>query len=397
MLLRAFALCVVCCVAQDQPHGLTVKPSETIPEYLGKYGIPVEQHWATATDGYILEIFRMARPGAPVLLLQHGILCSSWHWLINSPAIAPGIQLYNGGYDVWMTNSRGNTYSRNHTTLKPNHNKEFWNFTFDEMGRFDVPANIGYILKHTGKPTLTFVGWSQGTSQFFVSMTDAKVRAYVEKSVNLFVALSPVTWMKHQKSKLMSILTSLHIDQDWDTFFPYGFLNWASAPAEADFLCKITLGLLCKFTVDLVCGTSSLDTAPAIENFTAHFPAGVSTKELVHYAQLIRSNHFRDFDYGPRGNIKQYGQKEPPAYNVSSIRVPTALFVGGTDDLGDPKDNENLVQHLGSNPSLVFHKVYPNFSHITFFAGTEAAFQSWFPDLKELLHKYNPVLREVVV
>jgi len=399
MFCRFFTLWLgVCCVCQSDLNRPNITPNETIPEYLGKYGIPVEQHWITTEDGYILESFRLARPGAPVLLMQHGILCSSWHWFVNSPSIAPATQLYNEGYDVWTTNTRGNTYSRNHTTLKPDHNKMFWNFTFAEMGRFDVPANIKYILNHTGKAHLTFAGWSQGTSQFFVSMTDAKVKAYVDKTVNLFVAIAPVTWMKHQKSRFFSVVTDIHLDQMWDEFFPYGFLNWASAPAEARRACELTAGLLCKFTVDLFAGSSSLDTVAAIENLTAHFPAGVSAKELVHYAQLIRSNHFRDFDYGKRGNMKQYGQASPPSYDMKKIGVPTALFVGEKDDLGDTKDySENLLPQIGRNPALVFHKIYAGFSHTTFFTGTEDAFHSWFPDLQRLLQKYNPVHAEMLV
>lgn len=399
-LVVTFGIAVYYAVAVDpsEEKKLMIRPKDTIPGYLGNYGIPVEEHWATTEDGYILKIFRMSRPGVPVLLLQHGILCSSWHWLINDPSIAPGIQLYKEGYDVWMTNSRGNTFSRNHTTLNPKHNKQFWNFTFAEMGRYDVPANIKYILDKTGKTTLTFVGWSQGTSQFFVSMTDAKVKAIVEKHVNLFVAIAPVSWMKHQKSGLLSILTDLHADQTWDTFFPYGFLNWENAPAESQLLCKLSAGFLCKVTVHAVCGTSKLDTVAAIENLTAHFPAGVSAKELVHYAQLIRKDNFRDYDYGPEGNMKQYEQNTPPAYDVSSIKVPTALFIGEKDDMGDFRDNRKLMSQIGGfNPALVYSKVFAGFSHITFFAGTGVAFHTWFPDLHRLVRKYNPIQTSLVI
>ena len=39
---------------------------------------------------------------------------------------------------MWLTNSRGNTFSRNHTTLKPSADKEFWNYTFDDMGTLQL-------------------------------------------------------------------------------------------------------------------------------------------------------------------------------------------------------------------------------------------------------------------
>ena len=52
--------------------------------------------------------------------------------------------LYDLGYDVWIYNSRGKAPSRFHTTLDPD-SEAYWNFTDDEIGKFDIPAVLSEI------------------------------------------------------------------------------------------------------------------------------------------------------------------------------------------------------------------------------------------------------------
>lgn len=55
------------------------------------------------------------------------------------------------GYDVWLGNTRGNTYSRNHTNLDPDDDKEeFWDWDWDIAGQGDLPAAIDYIIEKSG-------------------------------------------------------------------------------------------------------------------------------------------------------------------------------------------------------------------------------------------------------
>ena len=78
--------------------------------------------------------------------------------MANEPSMAPAVVLWEQGYDVWLTNSRGNKFSQNHTKFKTK-SKEFWNFTWGDMGRFDVPACVKYVVAATGHEKVSYVGW----------------------------------------------------------------------------------------------------------------------------------------------------------------------------------------------------------------------------------------------
>jgi len=141
----------------------------------------------------------------------------------------------------------------------------------------------------------------------------------------------------------------------------------------------------------VIAGASPLDTASAITNLTAHFPAGTSVKSLNHYEQLIVSHDFRDYDYGETNNLRIYNQTTPPVFDLSRVAVPTALFIGSDDTMADIKDVDRLARHLLGNPAYVFHKEFHQFSHMTWYTGTEEAFGEYFPKVLTLLNKYNPL------
>ena len=99
-------------------------------------GYPLEEHFVTTADGYVLGLYRIPRGNiqnsrsirsnqnlGPPVLLQHGLLDCSDTWIINDEGKAPGFMLANKGYDVWFGNSRGNKHSRNHTKYNPDKGK----------------------------------------------------------------------------------------------------------------------------------------------------------------------------------------------------------------------------------------------------------------------------------
>ena len=61
-----------------------------------------------------------------------------------------GFELAKQGFDVWLTNNRGSRYGMDHLVLSSKKSK-FWDFSFDEIARFDVSAFVDYVTNVTGQ------------------------------------------------------------------------------------------------------------------------------------------------------------------------------------------------------------------------------------------------------
>jgi hypothetical protein len=60
---------------------------------------------------------------------------------------------------------------------------------------------------------------------------------------------------------------------------------------------------------------------------------GSSTKNMMHWAQMVRSGKLAQFDYGAQGNMQAYGSLLPLEYPVDTLAsrlesVPILLFSG---------------------------------------------------------------------
>lgn len=95
------------------------------------------QTYETVTeDGYILAIHRITHgltnaddPAKPAVLLMPGLFCSAAAYTVNGKDSSLAFVLAEQGYDVWIANPRGTTYSRKHQTLDPDDDKSsFWDF-----------------------------------------------------------------------------------------------------------------------------------------------------------------------------------------------------------------------------------------------------------------------------
>lgn len=179
------------------------------PEIVEKDGFPLESHKVQTGDGYVLEMFRI--PYSPKLqnqdkpkkavFLMHGIMSSSDCWILNGPENSMAYILSNAGYDVWMGNARGNTYSRENVKIS-SWLPAFWNFSWNEIAVYDLPAMFDYVRYVIGDKKFHYVGHSQGTTVYFALLSSIpKYNDYIETGQ----MLAPVVFMKNIKSPLAKV------------------------------------------------------------------------------------------------------------------------------------------------------------------------------------------------
>jgi lysosomal acid lipase/cholesteryl ester hydrolase len=100
-----------------------------------------------------------------------------------------GFILADAGYDVWLGNVRGNTYGRNHVKYNVKQD-EFWDFSWQDMADYDLPATINHALKIGNQTKLIYIGHSQGTMITFAKLSE--VNSELADKIKLFIALGPV-------------------------------------------------------------------------------------------------------------------------------------------------------------------------------------------------------------
>ena len=97
--------------------------------------------------------------------------------------------------------------------------------------------------------------------------------------------------------------------------------------------------------------------------YEAHKSA-IGWRTLDHYAQIIAKKEFVRYDYGTEENLKKYGSKYPPPYDLSKVYTKVAIFHGDLDRLADLRDVYWLAGDSGLSYKAV-PKLY-HFGHESF-------------------------------
>uniref|UniRef100_A0A1W7RG26 Lipase n=1 Tax=Agkistrodon contortrix contortrix TaxID=8713 RepID=A0A1W7RG26_AGKCO len=375
---------------ERRKRGVDPETAMNISEIILFRGYPSEEYEVVTDDGYILclnripygKISQKTKEPKPAVFLQHGLLADGSNWVTNLDYNSLGFVLADAGFDVWLGNSRGNTWSRKHINYTTKQ-KEFWMFSFNEMAMYDIPASVNFVLNKTGQEQLFYVGHSQGTTIGFIAFS---VFPELAKKIKMFFGLAPVMTVKFSSGGLVKLgeLPEFLLKEIFGTkqFFPQNaVIKWLAIHVCG----QVLIDELCGNFFFLLCGFNEKNlNMSRVEVYSTHCPAGTSVHNMLHWSQAIKSGELRSFDWGSRKeNMAHYKQPTPPPYKMERMLVPTALWTGGHDWLSDRKDIAILLTLI---PNLIYHKEIPEWEHLDFIWGLDAP-QRMFRDMIQMMHK----------
>ncbi|KAK9870231.1 hypothetical protein WA026_006316 [Henosepilachna vigintioctopunctata] len=365
-------------------------------ETMKETGYEGELHYTTTEDGYILVLQRIVRgpntpDNAPIMnrhpvLLIHPLAASAIDWVYYHGNNSLPYLLFEKGYDVWLGNVRDAGVSFNHTSTSVyEHPEKFWNVSLHEIGFYDHPAMIDYILKKTGHKKVSYIGMSQGEATFLVF---ASSRPEYNEKVEVAILIAPSSHLKNSDNNFYKTLGKYwsSLEKISHTFGIY------------DLPFRDMVGFLCQYQIfSSVCNKilaplvgykndDQYDSEITTKLFRV-YGTKFSLKHLFHYLQIFNTGIFRRYDYGKKENLNIYGSIEPPEYDLGKISAPVALFWGENDCWSRPKDIEEMTRKL---PNLVLSYKVPHmlFSHSDFLLAKDAK-KLLYDELVKTVEKYN--------
>ncbi|KAI8632903.1 Alpha/Beta hydrolase protein [Xylariaceae sp. FL1651] len=380
----------------------SIRNASDFVDLCATYGYTAEEHVVQTKDGYLLGLHRLAwRKGEEdtkvnsgpasmkkrVAYLHHGLLMNSevWVCLTDAKRCLPFV-LVERGFDVWLGNNRGNKYSKKSINCSPN-STQFWNFSIDEFAFHDIPDSIQYILDTTKQPSLSYIGFSQGTAQAFASLA---VHPKLNEQVDVFIALAPAMSVPGLKNGIVDALIKASPQVLFLLFGRRSILSsatmWQNILYPPIFIKLIDMGnnFLFGWKSNNMSLSQKLAAYPHLYSFT-------STKSVVHWFQIIRNKSFQMFDddvQTPLGMSTANKYTKVAKYPTRNIRTPIVIVYGGSDSLVDVKV---MLREL---PNRTVATEIPHYEHLDFLWARDIdsqVFRHVFDALDSFTNAENPL------
>lgn len=354
-------------------------------QLIGYHGYEAETYEVQTEDGYILSLYRIAnKPGPPVLLMM-GLGLGPELWVLRGSGHDLGFVLSDMGYDVWLGSMRGN-----HRTSHTQYNKsqpEFWDFSHDEIGYYDLPAMIDQILRKSAHTKLFYAGASLGSTIYMVLCSERpEYQALFSGSVHF----GPAMWVPKWDMFTPGIQIYLtFLDFGLDILKTLGVLSVSDGSPSFDAWIKGFCdgpfsGIFCYWGLDMIAGFNRHNMEPNWGGYSiAETASGSSVRSVQHLIQLTKKGGTQKYNWGPKLNFEKYGSFEPPSYSLSKIMSPTAIYYSKIDKLIKYEAMKNTLLNIG-NLRHAMEVPDPTYGHVEFIYGKDL-YKLLFSDVVDFL------------
>jgi len=333
----------------------------TTEAIVSSQGYPYESYEVVTDDGYILRLERLSRPKSTrVIYFQHGVVDNSFAWfghVEGEAGSALAFRAFDQGFDVFVGTFRGCEGSTRHVRGEGLSSSEYWNFTVNEHGMYDLKAFIEKIVelkkselgasyepriqeqpphdlphRQDNKFDIMLIAHSMGAMASLIYLVWSKIKARPHH-ISCAILLSPAGYHITAPAivNIMGPIINLAL---W--LFPW--IHTLKFPGEAirilvskileDVNNSFTGRTMISWAVAKVIG-GSIEDHPFVNlrNLTYNVFSGTSTGVFRHFWQIWVHKRFEGYDYGHAKNMQIYGQLKPIDFiDYYHKYVPQALI-----------------------------------------------------------------------
>ncbi|GBF88601.1 lipase [Raphidocelis subcapitata] len=371
----------------DIPLSSVNSKTASMEDLILPHGYPLESYPVETKDGFVLRLYRIphgvknaTQPGPrPVVMLNHGVTLASNSFAVLDPGSSMAFYLADAGFDVWLPNSRGNTYSRGNRYYRAT-DQGYWDNSMDELALFDRASQIDFITNKTGQAQIAAIGHSQGCT--LTVMLLAMRPDYIDK-LWLFMLMGPVTHSEYiqapflrQQARTESaqvMLASAGIGPFIPNTVTSNMISGCAIPANTEYCFN-----LINF---MFYGPSYAIQLPDFMRVGSTWPSGVAVRNLAHWSQMYHTrNGIYMYDYGENCTIDhalakpfqescnqmKYGVDTPTQYDLGRINKKLkAIVLHGELDIMATLTDVEMLRHSWNATELLF-KIYPKTAHMDF-------------------------------
>jgi len=358
------------------------KRPEDYKSYVSNLMLNLEENSIITEDRYVNNIWRLTskdplKGNGKSIILQHGLLDGGFSWLVLGKDSLPK-KLCEEGYIVYLPYIRGTQFSRSHLDYSSSLRSDYWNFSFDEMAEYDLPAIIKFVKQRDKIEKVYYIGHSQGNFIFFLAYMNNP--QFLENNIKKFIALGTIPNINNsthilikffQKTKILNFM----LFKNFLTFPKnIGQIFVPFCTSKLQFLCDSILSFSFSGSKD----TGRVNYNRLGKSIYLYEPGGTSIQNMKHWIQIYNSKKLQKYDYGSKiKNKEHYGTENPPLYDLTKFEnysIPSLMTISDKDPFSNYKDVLNFIENIG-NKSVANILRLSNYNHIDYFWADSAIYE----------------------